>query len=352
MQNKLKLSPLLLSAEPSEELTVDLSNPKKILIIWLDVSFGILISSRSFFLSLKKNYPNAKITLIVNKNTYLKIEQSKLTFKRFFDFIYSSSKKFSTIGIIRNDYEITIIPTLGKFKFSSYLFLWLSKSVKKYGVDKFNNNANPFSFLVKDKISVNFLQTPDIHLSQILFEQLIRIDEFDEPENFVLNYNLLEDKYIREMKRNFGFYPMKKIVVINLFTEKKENRLSSSKFLEVINLLSKNKNIQFCLIDDKQKSNLKIIENKINLEVLFFPNNDLKVLFNLLNFVDLVITCDSEFMHIAGVLNVPQISLFGLTNPFKFAPIGKNKKFIRKSDFIEDIKTEDIFEECKKFIEN
>ena len=52
-------------------------------------------------------------------------------------------------------------------------------------------------------------------------------------------------------------------------------------------------------------------------------------------------------MHVAGTTKTPQISLFGPTNPFNWAPCGKNKIFLRKSDLIDDIEVEDVFEICK-----
>jgi heptosyltransferase-2 len=47
-------------------------------------------------------------------------------------------------------------------------------------------------------------------------------------------------------------------------------------------------------------------------------------------------------MHVAGSVETPQISLFGPTNPFNWAPVGPNKFFLRKSDFIDDISVEDV----------
>ncbi len=52
-------------------------------------------------------------------------------------------------------------------------------------------------------------------------------------------------------------------------------------------------------------------------------------------------------MHVAGTTQTPQISLFGQTNPFNWAPYGKDKIFVRKSDLIDDIEAEDVFEICK-----
>jgi heptosyltransferase-2 len=57
-------------------------------------------------------------------------------------------------------------------------------------------------------------------------------------------------------------------------------------------------------------------------------------------------------MHVAGATETPQISLFGPTNPFNWAPCGKNKIFIRKSDLIDDIFVDDVLKVCKSLLEN
>jgi heptosyltransferase-2 len=51
-------------------------------------------------------------------------------------------------------------------------------------------------------------------------------------------------------------------------------------------------------------------------------------------------------MHVAGATDVPQVSIFGPTNPFQWAPIGEKKIFVKKSDFIDDVSVEDVFEAC------
>jgi ADP-heptose:LPS heptosyltransferase len=62
---------------------------------------------------------------------------------------------------------------------------------------------------------------------------------------------------------------------------------------------------------------------------------------------DLFISNDTGIMHVAGATNTPQISIFGPTNPFNWAPIGNNKYFIRKSELIDDVSVQDVLELCR-----
>jgi heptosyltransferase-2 len=55
-------------------------------------------------------------------------------------------------------------------------------------------------------------------------------------------------------------------------------------------------------------------------------------------------------MHVAGATATPQISIFGPTNPFNWAPIGENKYFIKRSELIEDVAVEDVIQLCDRIL--
>jgi heptosyltransferase-2 len=55
-------------------------------------------------------------------------------------------------------------------------------------------------------------------------------------------------------------------------------------------------------------------------------------------------------MHVAGTTPTPQISIFGPTNPFNWAPIGEQKYFLRKSDLINDVTVDEVFSLCKNLL--
>ena len=66
----------------------------------------------------------------------------------------------------------------------------------------------------------------------------------------------------------------------------------------------------------------------------------------LISLSNLFISNDTGIMHVAGTTSTPQISIFGPTNPLNWAPIGKNKFYIRKSELIDDIAVEDVLKMC------
>ena len=71
--------------------------------------------------------------------------------------------------------------------------------------------------------------------------------------------------------------------------------------------------------------------------------------------MDLVITIDNGIMHMLSLSKVPMISLFGPTDPLKFAPNYKNSKVldskkIYKSKNVSDITVEDVLSAAKQFL--
>ncbi len=55
-------------------------------------------------------------------------------------------------------------------------------------------------------------------------------------------------------------------------------------------------------------------------------------------------------MHVAGTTPTNQITIFGPTNPFNWAPIGANKHFIRKSELIDDVEVRDVLKMCEMIL--
>ena len=71
--------------------------------------------------------------------------------------------------------------------------------------------------------------------------------------------------------------------------------------------------------------------------------------------LDLAITIDNGIMHMLSLSKVPIISLFGPTDPLKFAPKHKNSKVldskkIYNSKNVSDITVEDVLQAAKQFV--
>ncbi|MDZ7763908.1 MAG: glycosyltransferase family 9 protein [Melioribacteraceae bacterium] len=84
--------------------------------------------------------------------------------------------------------------------------------------------------------------------------------------------------------------------------------------------------------------------------ISFFLNRPIPEVAALISQSDLFVTNDTGVMHVAGTTETPQISIFGPTNPFNWAPLGPNKYFLRKSDLIDDVTVSDVYELCEMIL--
>jgi len=100
-----------------------------------------------------------------------------------------------------------------------------------------------------------------------------------------------------------------------------------------------------------EKEELNYLVKNVEIKFGRFINKPIPHIAALISMSDLFISNDTGIMHVAGTTDTPQISIFGPTNPFNWAPIGSNKYFIRKSELIDDISVEDVFYLCEKILQ-
>ena len=86
------------------------------------------------------------------------------------------------------------------------------------------------------------------------------------------------------------------------------------------------------------------------MKVALFIDRPIPEVAALISKSDLFISNDTGIMHVSGTTNTPQISIFGPTNPFNWAPLGPNKYFIRKSELIEDVAVDDVYQLCNTIL--
>ena len=131
-----------------------------------------------------------------------------------------------------------------------------------------------------------------------------------------------------------------------------------NKFIKLSKELIKNNKIPVFLIEKKDQE----LKNKIKdlVPSALFPEHETSLnspaLVTCLGTrMDLVITIDNGIMHMLSLSKVPMISLFGPTDPLKFAPKYKNSKVldskkICNSKNVSDITVEDVLLAAKQFL--
>ena len=98
------------------------------------------------------------------------------------------------------------------------------------------------------------------------------------------------------------------------------------------------------------KAELDYIKNNCIINAGLFLNKEIPQVAALISKSHLFISNDTGIMHVAGSTDTPQISIFGPTNPFNWAPIGNNKDFIRKSELIDDVTVQDVMGLCRQIL--
>ena len=158
---------------------------------------------------------------------------------------------------------------------------------------------------------------------------------------------------LNDAKKFIDYKPDALLIGLHVGAGKPENRWSLKKYSKLIEKLKKEFNCTFYLTGtEADKEEINYVISNSNFKLNLFLNKKIPQVAALVSISNLFITNDSGIMHVAGTTKTPQISLFGPTNPFNWAPCGKNKIFLRKSDLIDDIEIDDVFDVCKYLLEN
>ena len=141
------------------------------------------------------------------------------------------------------------------------------------------------------------------------------------------------------------------LIGLHVGAGKVSNRWSPQKYTDLINKLKRSYRAKFYLTGSSSDlEQINFVKSGILFDVGLFINKRISEVAALISLSDLFVTNDTGIMHVAGTTGTPQVSIFGPTNPFNWAPIGSNKLFIRKSELIDDISVEDVYRLCDTFL--
>lgn len=342
--------------EVQENPSLDLGNLKSILIVRQHNQLGDMLAGVSFLRALKEKYPDSKITIILSKDNFKALQKNRFVD---FDFVFEKKKLFNPaylikfLKLLRKGYDVVFVPVTVSISFTSNFISRLSNAKIRVGPKSLNGVKNESEFFFDRRIVLDWRQHPDSHISDRIIDLLrpfgIFTDNFTSEINFDekdLNAaeNFLKENHIENNSHIIG---------LHVGAGKPQNRWPLQKYVELIEKLNNNFKCKFYLTGsdaDAEELNYVISHSKVKLPV--FMNKEISEVAALISISDLFITNDTGTMHIAGATKTTQISLFGPTNPYNWAPVGSNKFFIRKSDLMDDIEVEDVFELAEKLLNN
>jgi len=347
-----KLLEKLLSVEKNE--SKELGEVNNVLVVRQHNQLGDLLSGVSLFRALKEKYPECKITLIVSPDNHQGIVKNKFIDRCFiFDKkkLFYPSYFFLLRKILREGYDIALVPVVVSISFTSNLIARLSKSRVKIGCESLDGKENEGAYLFDRRIKLDWRNHPDSNVSERCLD-IVRpfgIDTNNFRSEITIDYNDLRfaQSFVKktEKKKN------QLLIGFHVGAGKPQNRWSLNKYVELIKKLNKEYNCVFYLTgSDADRDEIDYVIKNTRLPVRTFLNKTIPQVAALISLSYLFISNDTGIMHVAGTTETPQISIFGPTNPFNWAPIGPNKFFIRESELIDDVEVDDVFQLCFKVL--
>ena len=331
-----------------ENKSLDIGTPNKIIIIRQHNQLGDLLAGVSLFRALKETYPESHITLFVSPFNYPGMVKNKYIDRIF---IFDKRKIFTPSYFVRlkkilaEDYDLAIVPVVVSISFTSNLLARLSNSKIRIGPQSLNGKLNKSFYFFDRRVSLDWRNHPDSNVSERSLDIVRPFRINTNNYHSEISFDDEEIKNVEEFLADNNFDENKYLVGLHVGAGKLPNRWSLQKYKSLMNRLNSDYSINFYLTGSKtDKDEINYLANELDFKIGLFINRPIPEVAALISKSDLFISNDTGIMHVSGTTDTPQISIFGPTNPFHWAPIGSNKYFIRKSELIEDVAVDDVYQ--------
>jgi len=333
-----------------ESHDLNLGNPQKFIIIRQHNQLGDLLAGVSLFRAIKEKFPESHITLIVSPLNHPGIVKNKFI-DRIFIFdkkkIYNPFYFYKFVKLLREEYDLVIVPVTVSVSFTSNLLARFSSSKIRIGPRSLNGKINRSAFLFDRRISIDWRKHPDSNVAERILDILKPFGITTNNYRSEISFDNKDIESVSESLKEINMKAGELLIGFHVGAGKAQNRWSLQKYISLIKMLDENYKVKFYLTGStKDKEEIKFLQDKSQIHLTIFANKPIPVVAALISKSDLFICNDTGIMHVAGSTDVPQISIFGPTNPFNWAPIGRNKYFIRKSELIDDVSVQDVFALC------
>lgn len=335
-----------------ENKSRSLGKLKKILIVRQHNQLGDMLATVSFFRALKEKFPRAEITLITSPANYPAVTKNRLIDRVF---VYNKKKLFnplyffSLLRLLRKQYDAVFVPVTVSISFTSNLLARISKSRSRIGVGELNGVKNEYASFFDRPVVMDWRIHPDQNVSDFCLEMLrhfgISTNDYSSLISFDKTDHAVASKFIKEEIKPTR---QQRIIGLHIGAGKPPNRWPLDKYAELIEKLKSSFNPAFYLTGSTADNNeLDYLQQQLGgTRLPVFQDRSIPQVAALIAVSDLFITNDTGIMHVAGATSTPQVSIFGPTNPYNWAPVGEKKEFIWKSDIIGDIQVEEVYNAC------
>ena len=337
-----------------ENRNPDLGSPERFLIIRQHNQLGDLLAGVSVFRAIKEKYPQSHITLMVSPFNYPGMIKNKFLDRVFiFDKkkIYNPYYLIKFIKLLKENYDVTLVPVTVSISFTSNLIARLSRAKTRIGPLSLDGKINESAFFFDRRVEIDWRKHPDSNVSDRSLDILRPFGIATNNFKSEITFDDDDLKTARDFLSSFKEMNRNILIGLHVGAGKPQNRWSLHKYSALVKRLKDSYKADFYLTgssDDREEINF--VKKNVPFKLPVFINKKIPQVAALISISDLFISNDTGIMHVAGTTSTPQISIFGPTNPLNWAPIGKNKIYIRKSDLIDDIAVEDVFSLCKRLL--
>jgi len=331
-----------------------LTNPSNFLVVRQHNQLGDLLSGVSVLRAIKEKYPQSKTTLIVSPVNYTGLVKNK-----FIDELFIFDKKklllpvyfFKLYKILKKQYDAAIVPVTVSISFTSNLLCRFSNSKIRIGARSLDGKPNESAYLFDKLVDIDWRKFPDSNVGDRILDIIrpfgIDTNNFRSEITFDEKDTEAADKFLKSL----DIRSQDIVIGFHCGAGKKTNRWSLIKYVELMKQLNQDFNAKLYLTGSAtDKEEISYILKNVRFKLGLFLNSSIPEVAALISKSTLFISNDTGIMHVAGTTNTPQISIFGPTDPFNWAPIGENKHYIRKSDLIDDVTLEDVYDLCKNIL--
>ena len=337
-----------------ENKSRDIGNPEKFLIIRQHNQLGDLLAGISLLRAIKETYPASNITLIASPSNYPGVIKNKFIDKLF---VFDKKKLVNPVyfndfvTLLKKQYDVAIVPVTVSVSFTSNLLARFAKAGIKIGPESLNGKLNRSSFLFDRRVDVDWRKHPDSNVADRVLDIArpfgIKTSDYRSEITFDDNDIKNAGEFIGSLKKNDD----KLLVGLHAGAGKIPNRWSLKKYVELMERLNHDYHACFYLTGSSaDEEEITYINEHLSFKSGLFIDRKIPEVAALISQSDLFISNDTGIMHVAGATPTPQISIFGPTNPFNWAPVGRNKYFVRKSELIDDIVVDDVYLLCKNIL--
>lgn len=325
--------------------------PKNVLVIRQHNQFGDMLASVSLFRAIKETYPQCRVTLIAGPENFYAVEKNNLIDnlfvfekKKFFAPQYFSDMR----KILKQNYDLAVVPATVAVSATSCLLAALSDAKIKIGPKSLDGKINELNYVFNHKVDLNWKKCPDAHVSDFILDVLRPLGIKTKNFGSVIDFDSADKESAENFLESLNIKPGEYVIGFHIGAGKPNNRWALEKFIKLIYMIMKEFPIKIYFTgSDADREEINYVQSNLSLDAGYFLNRKISELAALISQTDIFITNDTGVMHVAGTTPVPQISIFGPTNPFNWAPVGAEKYFLKKSELVNDVSEEDVFNLCK-----